>query len=1188
MAWNRPQRAVEAHCQFDTKCTFARSHTTSRNHHGSQPIASLVAWSIRWYGGDGLGRLGMTGSRTRLFTGSSRSASGRPIFELRTSSAVTSSSSSNASLFASSYVRNLHIELSRAHTVGHSSSQATTPFRMDAYALSMLGVCPASIRPEVLNEAPSVLSEDSPKPTENSEVRSFQERRPWEQDPVERNFVNDIPDWIGKGDNSPVWPLYNRKAKEIHESTIEGWDKNMDVLLVFSALFSAVVTAFFVSSMTLLSADTSQQAINALATISAQLAAMNALASLAPTAYQTPESFVPSTSAIMINMLWALSLTISLYASVLAMLVKAWLHNYGTGLSSAPAEQARQRYWRYDCLVDWNVPAIVSALPIMLHVAVFVFLVGLLLFLWPSSTALTARMAVVWIVGGIVYFLLALGPVLRTRCPYTSPLTAVLARIVLRMRRFSKAHHNSCLDPGWLAQRVSASIAHDQVYLDTCLMGWLERACTDEREKESVLCASFGWQPHKVFERFEHNFAATATHAVSRLLKPTLGPPYSWLTESSHLLLRLAVFTTYGEEVGEDSTWATLSTQSWAEAALSKSTNSAVTTAWMGILLWASSNHRSWWEEDPKGVERVERIYAIVVPEFCRALELPTAPLSLVGSWLLIEHLRRAVERLSADPSSDDSAAHHLARLEESVPALRPLFAALPCFIASSKSLPACFLASMQTLWTAKRLYEGDPVPSARILSPGHMAIYPKSQPPLQQVVAWSSLLATGTPRAGIIASTAYITHNPVESQSQAVPEEKNEWYLLYGKLIDCALNTSGLTGALYPTHSGHLLGLLELKAKFPFEFWLLQNLLNSQQGPSTLEKHDVWPLLLQLVDLWSDGTQPSLGISPDALVACSAWDRSSVRYSICASNAFSELVRCARGFRDPRSAIVTTWAINEQLTKLFGGTRTSEQTTITSSLVKRQTEEWAEAILQTGWIDMLVEYVYEEVLRVDSKYCKMMQKAIRMLEDHLIPHLGKLGRLVLEHPPPNMIHGFKEQMLKAVAYSPPPPPPPMSTISKLGNITSLLHPQRWLRLQPRPPQILVPDVELGALTVPEEETPKAGSRSTLALVPTLQDHRDAHEGSTSEKALSMMHRQLFAQNEIPTELSISAQERPLPEQGASVRDHGADPPGRSGGEPSSAQTRSGKGRRPQSRQSILQGRRKARINMGKQAALQE
>ncbi|KZT62323.1 hypothetical protein CALCODRAFT_406142, partial [Calocera cornea HHB12733] len=113
---------------------------------------------------------------------------------------------------------------------------------------------------------------------------------------------------------------------------IEGWDKDMDVLLVFSALFSAVVTAFIVLSVAMLSPDPSQQAVDALTVISAQLSALSALnapRSAPPVSYQA-SAFVPSTSSVGINVLWALSLTISLFTAVLAMLAKQWLRNYAS------------------------------------------------------------------------------------------------------------------------------------------------------------------------------------------------------------------------------------------------------------------------------------------------------------------------------------------------------------------------------------------------------------------------------------------------------------------------------------------------------------------------------------------------------------------------------------------------------------------------------------------------------------------------------------------------------------------------------------------------------------------------------------------------------------------------------------------------------------------------------------------
>ncbi|KZT62312.1 hypothetical protein CALCODRAFT_426443, partial [Calocera cornea HHB12733] len=179
----------------------------------------------------------------------------------------------------------------------------------------------------------------------------------------------------------------------------------MDVLLVFvriallvlpltranltqSALFSAVLTAFLVLSLPQLSPDPTQQTLDALIVLSGQVGALTSLGSAAPPPYQPVTSSVPEASSVWINVLWLISLTISLFTSVLAMLAKQWLRIFTSKLPTIPVEQARQRHARYMGLLAWNVPAIVESLPVLLHVAVMVFLVGFLMFLWSLSTVL--------------------------------------------------------------------------------------------------------------------------------------------------------------------------------------------------------------------------------------------------------------------------------------------------------------------------------------------------------------------------------------------------------------------------------------------------------------------------------------------------------------------------------------------------------------------------------------------------------------------------------------------------------------------------------------------------------------------------------------------------------------------------------------------------------------------------------
>ncbi|KII87739.1 hypothetical protein PLICRDRAFT_112039, partial [Plicaturopsis crispa FD-325 SS-3] len=64
-------------------------------------------------------------------------------------------------------------------------------------------------------------------------------------------------------DNSKVWDHYLLEARIRDKDMLSSWSSNMDALLTFSGLFSAVVTAFIIEFYKLLQPDP-QQTSNAL------------------------------------------------------------------------------------------------------------------------------------------------------------------------------------------------------------------------------------------------------------------------------------------------------------------------------------------------------------------------------------------------------------------------------------------------------------------------------------------------------------------------------------------------------------------------------------------------------------------------------------------------------------------------------------------------------------------------------------------------------------------------------------------------------------------------------------------------------------------------------------------------------------------------------------------------------------
>ncbi|KZO93118.1 hypothetical protein CALVIDRAFT_486474, partial [Calocera viscosa TUFC12733] len=221
------------------------------------------------------------------------------------------------------------------------------------------------------------------------------------------------------GPDGALWPIYNEEADRADREMVETYNGGMENLLVFAALFSALVTAFLVLSIPLLQEDSGQATVDGIKALSAQIASQaGGSDSLQP--YQEMV-FQPSASAIGVNVLWICSLFVSLSTSVLAMLAKQWLRMYITNVPSTPKHKAMERQFRYDGLQTWKVDGIVNALPVCIHFAVALFFAGLVVYLWNMSVWVGVPVVILACLGIIGYLFLAIAPLVWEQCPYKSP-----------------------------------------------------------------------------------------------------------------------------------------------------------------------------------------------------------------------------------------------------------------------------------------------------------------------------------------------------------------------------------------------------------------------------------------------------------------------------------------------------------------------------------------------------------------------------------------------------------------------------------------------------------------------------------------------------------------------------------------------------------------------------------------------
>ncbi|KAG9044923.1 hypothetical protein FS837_007310 [Tulasnella sp. UAMH 9824] len=152
------------------------------------------------------------------------------------------------------------------------------------------------------------------------------------------------------GDIDDFWKRYDELADKSDREMVANLNTNLDVLLIFAGLFSAVNTAFISAAMPNLSPNPSDRT-NA-------LLELLVLRPENSTAWppETSLSFSPSRNSITANCFLYASLCCSIIAAVGAMLAKEWLQSYSRSGQAGPLEeQVRFRQGKYTAAQEWHL-----------------------------------------------------------------------------------------------------------------------------------------------------------------------------------------------------------------------------------------------------------------------------------------------------------------------------------------------------------------------------------------------------------------------------------------------------------------------------------------------------------------------------------------------------------------------------------------------------------------------------------------------------------------------------------------------------------------------------------------------------------------------------------------------------------------------------------------------------------------
>ncbi|KAI0317048.1 hypothetical protein OF83DRAFT_1059314, partial [Amylostereum chailletii] len=191
-----------------------------------------------------------------------------------------------------------------------------------------------------------------------------------------------------------LWTMYVNKANKYDDEMTGSWRDDMEGVLIFvrslriTGLFSATIATFLAESYQQLQPDSGSQTVALLSQISHQLAAASGSTNFTlPPGAKNPaiqSDFKAPRTAVWVNALWFISLVLNIKCALAATLIRQWARRYEQMAhhpSSNACIRARIRFYVAECVDGSMVSSALNTIPFILHVSVFLFLTGLVIFL---------------------------------------------------------------------------------------------------------------------------------------------------------------------------------------------------------------------------------------------------------------------------------------------------------------------------------------------------------------------------------------------------------------------------------------------------------------------------------------------------------------------------------------------------------------------------------------------------------------------------------------------------------------------------------------------------------------------------------------------------------------------------------------------------------------------------------------
>ncbi|KAG2156677.1 uncharacterized protein EDB93DRAFT_926820 [Suillus bovinus] len=264
-----------------------------------------------------------------------------------------------------------------------------------------------------------------------------------------------------KDERSRFWATYDQVVKEHDGEFLERNNSDMDIVLIFSGLFSAVNTAFIIAMQS-----------NPTTTVLVQNTSQNTTVS------SSTASDPKSPNGTWFEGLAYVALSFSLLAAFGAVLGKQWLSHYkSTKTHGSLEDRGKHRQRKLDGLEAWHFDSVLQSFPVLLQISLLLFAIAISAFVWSQQGKLAIAVIVSMAFGMIFYCFIIIASLKYQQCPFQTPMSKIIRVLCQRVYMYVKTWRGEASPDAGEAKETLSEVPS---------MKWIFKSSTDPEVISSV------------------------------------------------------------------------------------------------------------------------------------------------------------------------------------------------------------------------------------------------------------------------------------------------------------------------------------------------------------------------------------------------------------------------------------------------------------------------------------------------------------------------------------------------------------------------------------------------------------------------------------------------------------------------------------------------------------------------------